>query len=333
MSDTAVRYVRMLELIPGWPHKVAARDLLTRLEAEGFSVDLRTIQRDLDKLSSYFPLTRDDATPRGWSWMKGARVTELPAMSPATALAFLLLNEFSRPLLPNNIRAFLDQHLDRAQSILNEISDRQPGLSEWSDLVAVASRNQPLLPPEGDEQATRVAYDALLERKRFRAVYHSASKDGEAKPYEINPLGLILRDHLLYMACTLFDYDDVRLLALHRMRDAELLDSAAHWPEGFSLDGYIASGVMEIVEGPEIELVADFDAEAARHLAETPLSREQAMDQPEEGITRVRARVHNTKQLRWWLRGFGNAVEVIAPEALRREMAETARATVARYQD
>jgi len=332
MSDTTVRYVRMLELIPGWPRKIAARDLLTRLEGEGFSVDLRTIQRDLDKLSNYFPLTRDSATPRGWWWIKDARVTELPAMSPATALAFLLLHEFSRPLLPNNMRAFLDQHLERARSILDEVSDRQPGMSEWSDLVAVASRNQPLLPPEGDEQATRVAYDALLERKRFRAVYHSASKDGEAKPYEINPLGLILRDHLLYMACTLFDYDDVRLLALHRMRDAELLDSAAHWPEGFSLDGYIASGVMEIVEGPEIELVADFDAEAARHLAETPLSRDQQLESRDENTTRIHARVHNTKQLRWWLRGFGDAVTVIQPKTLRTEMAATARAMLARYE-
>lgn len=332
MSDTAVRYVRMLELIPGAPRRIAARDLLTRLDEEGFSVDLRTIQRDLDKLSAYFPLTHDGATPRGWSWMKDARVTELPAMSPATALAFLLLNEFSRPLLPNNMRSFLDQHLERARSILDEVSDRQPGLSEWSELVAVTSRNQPLLPPEGDQDAIRVAYDALLKGLRFQAIYHAASRDGEGREYDINPLGLILRDHLLYLACTLSDYEDVRLLALHRMEQARLLDDKAWRPDGFDLHEYVDSGMLDIVEGPEIELVADFDTQAARHLSETPLHREQILEQRSDHITRVRARVQNTKQLRWWLQGFGAAVEVIRPQSLREEMATTARALAARYE-
>ncbi len=36
---------------------------------------------------------------------------------------------------------------------------------------------------------------------------------------------------------------------------------------------------------------------------------------------RLNATVANTDQLRWWLRSFGTAVEVLRPLALRREMA------------
>lgn len=331
MSDTSIRYVRMLENVPRLPRRVSCRELMEKLAGEGFHISKRTVERDLEKLSAWFPIVGDGASPQGWFWTREARGFELPAMSPATALAFLMLNEFSRSLLPNNLRGFLDEHLDRARGVLDEISDRQPGLSKWSDLVAIAPRSQPLLPPAGDEEAIRVAYDALLERQRFQAVYHSASRDGEPKTYNINPLGLVLRDHLLYLVCTLFDYSDIRLLALHRMKDAELLDESAWWPDGFSLDDYVRSGVLEIVEGPEIELVADFQADAARHLSETPLSNSQKIERVDENMTRVTARVLNTKQLKWWLLGFGDAVTVILPKALRDDMAATARRMMENY--
>jgi predicted DNA-binding transcriptional regulator YafY len=35
--------------------------------------------------------------------------------------------------------------------------------------------------------------------------------------------------------------------------------------------------------------------------------------------------VLDTLQLRWWLLGFGDQVEVVAPKSLRQEFAETAR--------
>ena len=44
-----------------------------------------------------------------------------------------------------------------------------------------------------------------------------------------------------------------------------------------------------------------------------------------DGRVRVTARVRDTMQLRWWLLGFGEQVEVIGPETLREEFAETAR--------
>lgn len=331
MSDTSIRYVRMLENVPRLPRRISCKELQNKIAEEGFHVSKRTVERDLDKLSGWFPIVGDGASPQGWSWTREARGFELPAMSPATALAFLMLNEFSRSLLPNNLRGFLDQHLNRARSVLDEISDRQPGLSKWSDLVAIAPRSQPLLPPAGDEAAIRVAYDALLERRHFQAVYHSASRDGEAKTFNINPLGVVLRDHLLYLVCTLFDYSDIRLLALHRMKDAELMDEAAWWPDGFTLDDYVRSGVLEILEGPEIDLVVDFQADAARHLSETPLSDNQKIETVNDETTRVTARVLNTKQLKWWLLGFGDAVTVISPKTLREEMAATARRMVDNY--
>ncbi len=61
----------MLRLIPRAPRKIDTATLQAALRAEGYVVDRRSIQRDLHKLSTVFPIVCDDAhKPYGWSWMR-----------------------------------------------------------------------------------------------------------------------------------------------------------------------------------------------------------------------------------------------------------------------
>jgi hypothetical protein len=55
------RQITMLGLIPRLPGKVSASQLQKRLESDGFEVDLRSIQRDLQKLQKPMDLVRDAA--------------------------------------------------------------------------------------------------------------------------------------------------------------------------------------------------------------------------------------------------------------------------------
>jgi predicted DNA-binding transcriptional regulator YafY len=66
-----------------------------------------------------------------------------------------------------------------------------------------------------------------------------------------------------------------------------------------------------------------FTPEAATHLTETPVSEDQKLGDDAEGRVRLRATVADTPQLRWWLLGFGDAVEVVGPAALREWFAQT----------
>lgn len=56
MSNTAVRYLTMLRMVPRFPKSITTTELAERLEDHGFSVTMRSIQRDLEKLSTDFPL-------------------------------------------------------------------------------------------------------------------------------------------------------------------------------------------------------------------------------------------------------------------------------------
>jgi predicted DNA-binding transcriptional regulator YafY len=69
----------------------------------------------------------------------------------------------------------------------------------------------------------------------------------------------------------------------------------------------------------------------AEHLAERPLSADQTLKPTADGQVEARASVLNTQELRWWLLGFGDAVEVLGPAPLRRAFRDIAGRLHQRY--
>lgn len=110
-----------------------------------------------------------------------------------------------------------------------------------------------------------------------------------------------------------------------------MLDEPARRPPDFDLDKYIASGAFGFGDGKKIKLEALFTRDAAAHLYETPLSADQVLRPQNKGYTKLIATVANTPQLMWWLLGFGDAVEVLAPAKLRSAVASNALAMSRRY--
>ena len=115
------------------------------------------------------------------------------------------------------------------------------------------------------------------------------------------------------------DYTDIRLLAVHRIQSAEVLDKPAKTPKKFDLSKYISQGALGFGGSDEIKLVVRFTAPAVEHLRETPLSLNQKIEPDKAGWMCVHATVPDTPQLRWWLLGFGGLVEVLEPTSLREE--------------
>ena len=130
--------------------------------------------------------------------------------------------------------------------------------------------------------------------------------------------------------CIRDSFEDTRLLALHRIQEAEILNESAIKPEGFNIDAEISSGRLGYGEGNSLKLVAKFTLEAGDHLYETPLSLDQTIVK-EGDVLMVTATVADTPQLIWWLLGFGDGVEVLAPIALRSEIAETLSKAAKKY--
>jgi len=330
--ETLQRQWQTLRLIPRYPRKISGRELTERLSSAGFTVTKRTVERDLQSMSAVFPLVADIRNkPYGWSWAKGAVALDLPALSPSEATSFLMLRQFLEPLMPASTLDQLAPYFGMAEQCL-AVQGTGSLARQWLKKVAIVPTSQPLLPPVIREEVQNTVQEALLRNRQLRLRYQKRGERSETE-YIAHPLGLVQRGGVFYLVVTLFDYADVKLLVMHRLRRAEMLDEACRRPKGFDLAAYIAAGNLGFGKDTQIDLVLRFTREAGEHLWETPLCPDQQITELADGRLEVRATVTDSLQIRWWLLGFADGVEVMAPRALRKELAERLRLAARRYGD
>jgi predicted DNA-binding transcriptional regulator YafY len=330
--ETLLRQWQTLRFIPRHPRRITAGELCSRLEKEGFNVVKRTVERDLQSLTLIFPLVSDERSkPYGWSWQKDAPAFDLPGLSNSEAITLLLAQEHLRTLLPASTIAQLQPYFTLAGQKLSAM-EQHSGIAGWQRKVRVIPPTQPLLSPKIDEAVQATLHEALLHERQCNLAYRRRDSL-EPESYPVHPLGLVQRGQVLYLVCTIKNYPHVRLLALHRIQSVQLLDAPIAGPVDFDLDEYLASGALGWAPKESIHLEAAFSAEVAIHLQETPLTEDQTLTELADGRVKLAATVRETQQLRWWLQGFGDSVEVLSPPGLRSRVATSIRNLAIRYAD
>lgn len=305
----------MLRMIPRHPRKITARELMLRIQSEGYEITKRTIERDLQSMSAIFPLTADEREkPYGWSWSSDAPSFDLPGLSTSEALTFKMAEMYLGKLMPSGMMAHLKPYFDAADRTLNT-QNSNSYLAKWPDKIAVAFAGQPLISPNTDLDVIDLVDEALLQERQIDVLYSSRSEGVDIR-CTLHPLGLILRGSINYLVATVFNYQDTRLFAMHRIKEVKLLQIKSNRPDNFSLKEYASSGALGFNDFGVIKLKAKFTYEAGQHLFETPLSKDQTITKDEFGYLTVTATISNNSQLHWWLRGFGDQVEIISPTTL-----------------
>jgi predicted DNA-binding transcriptional regulator YafY len=301
----------MLRTIPRFPRKATAAELGTRLLDEGFATSRRTIERDLHALSTRFPLVVDDrAKPYGWSWAKDANFEFMPKLTIPQAVALLMAKTHLQPLLPLGMSRDLAPIFDAAHNAL-----AASGWHDWDRRNFVVPATLTLLPPKVNRKVVEDVQHAIARRLQIQAKYR-AKGQGEAKEVVIHPLGILSRGPLQYVICTVFDFDDVRQLALNRLSDTKVTTDLRIEPDGFDLVAYATHSFAFTSRG-RITLVVRFEEAAAAHLRESPLSRDQLWVELPDGRVEITATVDDNAPLRWWLQAFGSQIEVVSPRAMR----------------
>lgn len=308
-TDLVLRHLTMLRMIPRYPQKITAGNIVTRLEAEGFSVSKRTIERDLQSMSTIFPLASDERNkPYGWSWVADAPAIDLPRLTTSEALTLKLAEQYLVKLMPATMVQYLRPYFKAADQVLSS-QEHSTQLARWSDKIAVVLPTQPLLPPKIDKEISAIIDDGLLKEQQLEIAYLNKG-ESEVKTLIVHPLGIILRGQVNYLCCTVFTYKDARLLAIHRIKNAKVLDEQSNRPKDFNLAQYANSGALGFGNDGLIDITLKFTREAGLHLYETPLSENQVIIEEGDRLI-VKATVVNNAQLKWWINGFGESVSVI----------------------
>ena len=323
-QDTLFRHLTLLQLIPRAPHYRATTTLQTLLEERGFKMELRTLQRDLEKLSAHFPLLKDDShRPFRWSFDPAFK-SNLPAMDTATALTLVLAEEYLRGLLPQIAIDQLAGQFENARKYLEGMGSN--GFAHWSQRVKAIPNGKALIPAPIHAEVWQKVTDALLDGQALEVEYLSRSKN-EVKSYRLHPLGLVARHSVTYLLATVNDYEDVRQFALHRFQSIETSTAEYRARPEFDLKQYIEQGAFGYpVEDGSVRLKARVRGDVAWRLAETPVSTDQTLSEPDaDGWVMLEADVPNDQQTQWWIQGFGSAIDVIEPRSWREAIHQQAR--------
>lgn len=312
MDRNFPRLLDTLRLIPRQRWATCA-EVHAGLEAAGHQVTRRTVQRDLEALASRYAIETDrrDRT-FAWRWREGAHAPVMPSMDLHQALALLFMDRQLAALLPQRLQDALAPWTREAERVAQAHGNARA--TRWPAKVAIQPLGPPLQPARIDPGTWRDVLEALYLERQITGEYRRAYARLHT-PVALHPLGLVDTGLVAYLVARFDGHEDVRLLALHRLRRVKLLDMAAQAPIGFDLTGYLQHQGLGFGPMPRRHITLLMAQEAAHHLHDTPLSNDQQIqpcsDRP--GWVRVQATVADSPRLQWWINGFGDQAERVSP--------------------
>jgi predicted DNA-binding transcriptional regulator YafY len=314
---TLARQWTLLRLLPHRGSGLTARELTAQLKSAGHPVTKRQVERDLTELATLFPIECMDAsTPWGWRWLPQADA-RLPGLDKAEAMSLIAIEQLLRPLVPEALLQPLTARFSHAARLMEALPPAQR--TRAADAVRIVQPGQPLLPARINEEVLTRVQNALLSGMQIDVEYASLAEPAGNRTLRLHPLGLVHRGPASYLVATAFDYEDIRMYAVHRIAEAHPLEEAAMRPTTFDLDRWLAEGGAGFGSGETIDLELRVSAQLATYLVETPLSGDQTLVPDGDGFM-LKAHVQDTWQLRWWLLSQGDQIEVCAPQILRQSV-------------
>jgi predicted DNA-binding transcriptional regulator YafY len=337
--DVIKRLREMQDIIPLPPLKFSASEIVAKLEARGFVVTKRSVERDLVKLEAEgMGILYDGGHPRRWSY--GRRVpARMYGIDLNTALTLKLAYEHVMQLVPASLLADLKTLVETAEKSLETTRDNN--LSKWPQKIRVLSSAPVRMPPRVAPEVHFAVSEALLKNLQLRVRYKSLAR-GRVAEYVVSPLGMVLKGGLIYVVVWREDKDEPFTLRMNRISKADVENFDAKAPPNWSgLDSYIDAGSFLFPPSGKVEkdclVILRFDSISAQNLKEIPLSADQTI---KEEATRgldgkphclVRARVTVSEEFVRWLLQYGDHVEVVKPESLRTRMRDAVASLYSRY--
>lgn len=323
--DTVRLCLELLRRIPRG-NKVTAGELHAQLRAAGFDRGLRTVQRQLDELSQYYDIERDERSrPFGYRWRENARVYSLPEMAAHDALLLSLAEQHLGRVLPPAVQAAMDG-LFRRMRLAVDAGARRNCPPDWHDRVLVVS--QPALPPPPHirtgvlEQISLALRDSVMLRLDHR------KGTGRRTTEVVAPVALLQRATGLHLVCRQATARHHACYALQRVFAAAATTDRFDRPPTHDLEALAQTALPKVEEPTRVRLHFDILKPAGTFLLSTGLAPDQTIEEHPRSYE-VRATAEDTPQLWQWLAAFGADVTLHSARQIRARPAQ-ARSAVSR---
>ncbi len=300
--------------------RMTAHDLAERLE-----VSERTIHRDMEALGvAGVPVVAERGIGGGWSLM-GEYRTNLTGLNE-TEIQALFLARSPRLLEDLGLGKAAEAAFTKLFASVPPASRRNAESASQRIYVDVTGWNRsedsaPLLP---------LLQEAVWQERRLRFTY-DRGRDCSVERL-VDPLGLVAKGSVWYLVAAIDG--DVRNYRVSRVLEAELTDQAFIRPEGFDLVAHWHRSSAEFrAKFPRYPVTVRVHPEALPRLYYTgKFSQVEEVGQPDEdGWVRASICFQVEDVACESLLGFGDQVEILEPQELKRKVINRAQSVIAFY--
>ena len=298
----------LLTVLKRIPHNrwISTVELMNELEEAGTPIPVRRLQRLLQRLcsSEEFSVVSDTrAKPYGYRRMNPKSDLGGTRLKPEECVVLRLAEEQMKYLLPASVMESLRPLFDRAREAMKESPVGDPAAG-WLKKVATVPGKLPVMPSKILPRIFSAVSKELWNNTKLDIEYENSS--GDVKTGTVSPLGLVQQDERTYLVCVFEGFNDVRHLALHRLRSAETLPFVAERPEDFELDTYVADRHFNFSNGEKVRLVLESDdGYLKRYLTETPFNTTQKLTEFADGSWRCEAVLDDSPLIDAWVAMWG----------------------------
>ena len=302
------RLLRLLELLQSGQYYDVAK-----LAAE-CGVSRRTIFRDLALLQKSGVQVRFDGTRQGYT-VPGR--TFLPPADLAVDETLSLLNLCAQLGGEQGI-PFRQSARSAALKLASNLpASLRDGIEELAQSVVILqdARN-PLTAARDDYE---MMLEAFQQRRRVQLLYDSLF-EGRHIATVLSPYSILFKRRSWYVIGRSSMHRAIRTFNVGRILHAELLEKTYHIPRWFRLESQLRNAWWLIRGERSHRVVVRFSKLVARNVAEVQWHRTQHVFWNEDGSLLFRARVDGLNEIVWWVLGYGDEAEVLAPEVLRQDI-------------
>lgn len=195
---------------------------------------------------------------------------------------------------------------------------------------AIEIQLQPRNPLGESESVYHQLLAAIAARRPVRIAYDSLH-EGEAIRTKLSPYRVLFSRRSWYCIGRSSVHRAIRTFNVSRISKLEPLEETYEIPPRFSLERYLRNAWHLIPEEEDHDVHIRFQPLVARNVAEVMWHKTQRTEIQPEGSLDFYATVSGLWEISWWVLGYGDQAEVIAPAALREIIAQRARNLAQQY--
>jgi len=120
----------------------------------------------------------------------------------------------------------------------------------------------------------------------------------------------------------------VHALKLNRIKEVNISDKCFIEENKFNISEYLGRAWSMVPEGKLYDVKLRFLPKVAHSVAEVKWHRTQRVTFMNDGSAIIEFRVDGLSEITWWILGFGDQVQVLAPGVLRQRIVEIAQKTI-----